>query len=218
MSANRFVLLGALLAGLVWFTSCSSTPQPKPASEQKAAAEAKKEPVLYTAQECLKQLEGQAHLWAMDAKPFHIESIPTSESRGLEGKSAVWSAWFASPSRQSVRTFFCSGSRDPNAPVFGVTRGGEMPYDPKFVFFESFLLKTDSDKAFTIADGRGGQALLKKNPDQPVTYLVEMERGQSVPYWYVIYGKTLKENKGIGVINATTGSFVRAGKASEPGS
>jgi hypothetical protein len=38
------------------------------------------------------------------------------------------------------------------------------------------------------------------------------ERKQYVPVWYVIYGASEKDRKGIGVINATTGAFVSAGK------
>lgn len=213
MSAIRLAAVSVLFIGLAILVGCSSGPQNKPAPEQpKPAAETKKEPVFYTALQCLKQLEGQAHLWATDAKPFHLESDLTSESTGKDGKSTIWNVWFASPSRRSVRTFTCSGSRQPDAPAFGLSRGIEMPYDPKFVLFDEFLLKTDSDKAFAVAQDHGGESLFKKDPQQPVTYLVEMGRGQTVPQWFVIYGKNMKESKGIGVINATTGAFVKAGK------
>jgi hypothetical protein len=33
-----------------------------------------------------------------------------------------------------------------------------------------------------------------------------------VPVWFVIYGTSEKDRKGIGVINATSGGFVSAGK------
>jgi hypothetical protein len=38
------------------------------------------------------------------------------------------------------------------------------------------------------------------------------DRKQNVPVWYVIYGASETDRKGIGVINATTGAFVSAGK------
>jgi hypothetical protein len=34
----------------------------------------------------------------------------------------------------------------------------------------------------------------------------------NVPVWYVIYGASEADRKGIGVINATTGAFISAGK------
>ena len=74
------------------------------------------------------------------------------------------------------------------------------------------LLKTDTDKAFAIAQQHGGDAILKKDAQQPITYVLLKDRGLNVPVWYVVYGANDKDRKGIGVINATTGDFVRAGK------
>jgi hypothetical protein len=117
---------------------------------------------------------------------------------------------FVSGQRSAMRAFMCSGSLDPAAPAFGLSEGSDMPLPRAGSAFDSFLLKVDSDKAFELSQGKGGEALLKKNPDQPVTYIVEMAHGQTTPEWYVIYGKDLKSNKGLGVINATTGAFLRA--------
>jgi hypothetical protein len=63
-----------------------------------------------------------------------------------------------------------------------------------------------------MAQQHGGDAILKKNAQQPVTYVLLKDRKQNVPVWYVIYGASEKDRKGIGVINATTGAFVSAGK------
>jgi hypothetical protein len=207
----RVAVLAPVLAGLALLAGCSSGTNPVP-EKTKTVTETKTEPVLYTAKECFSRLEGQARLWASDAMPFHVESDFTPESTGKDGKTAVWRAIFVSGSRRTAKAFTCSGSRAPDAPVFGVTADMEMPYDPKYVPFDSFLLKVNSDKAFEVAQQHGGENLLKKDPQQPVAYLVEMARGQTVPHWYVIYGKNLKDNKGIGVINATTGAFLRASK------
>ena len=74
------------------------------------------------------------------------------------------------------------------------------------------MVKTDTDKAFGIAQQHGGDGIIKKNAKQPVTYLLLKDRKQNVPVWYVIYGTSEHDRKGIGVINATTGAFVSAGK------
>jgi hypothetical protein len=73
-------------------------------------------------------------------------------------------------------------------------------------------VKTDTDQAFEITRQHGGEAILKKNALQPVMYLLLKDRKQNVPVWYVIYGTSEKDRKGISVINATTGAFVSAGK------
>ncbi len=209
MRASRLLLVVPLVLTTGILIGCSQQPATKPVAEQ-PKPEAKKQPVLYTAQECLKRVEGQAHLWAMDSRPIHIESDLTSESIGQGGKSAVWRFMFVSGQRGAMRAFMCSGSLDPAAPIFGLSEGSDMPLPQGGNAFDSFLLKVDSDKAFEVSKGRGGEALLKKYPDQPVTYIVEMARGQTTPEWFVIYGKDLKNNKGLGVINATTGAFLRA--------
>ena len=211
MRARHLLLIAAILIATGILPACSNQPAGK-SVPPKPAAETKNQPVVYTAQECLKRVEGQARLWAIDARPIHIESDLTSESLGREGKSAVWRFMFVSAQRSAMRAFMCSGSLDAGAPAYGLSQGMDLSLPREGTPFDSFLLKVDSDKAFGVAQGHGGEVLLKKTPEQPVTYIVEMARGQTVPHWYVIYGKDLKNNKGLGVINATTGAFVRASK------
>src|SRR5713101_5795305 len=184
----------------------------KPAS---GAPPQSKEPVLYTGQEAFNRMMGLAMKWSRDAQPARLESVPTTETTGQNGKSAIWRGYFASPSRRSVKTIVCSGSRRPDAPPFGVSaEGSEGAYnaDAANLAFLPLLVKTDTDKAFEITRQHGGDAILKKNVQQPVTYLLLKDRKQNVPVWYVIYGTSETDRKGIGVINATTGAFISAGK------
>src|SRR5208283_670665 len=116
--------------------------------------------------------------------------------------------YFASPTMQAVKTFVCSGSRRPDAPPFGVSSegtDGAYTAESASYAFSSFLLKTDSDKAFEIAEQHGGEAILKKDPQQPITYILLKDRKANMPLWYVSYGTSEKDRKGVGVINATTG-------------
>jgi hypothetical protein len=171
--------------------------------------------VLYTGQEAFNRMMGLAMKWSRDAQPARLESVTTAETTGQNGKSAVWRGYFASPSRRSTKTIVCSGSRRPDAPPFGVSaEGSEGAYnaDAANLAFLPLLVKIDTDKAFAITLQHGGQAILKKNAQQPVTYLLLKDRKQNVPVWYVIYGTSEKDRKGISVINATTGAFVSAGK------
>jgi len=174
-----------------------------------------KEPVLYTGQGAFNRMMGLALKWSPDAQPARLESVLTTETTGQNGKSTVWRGFFASPRRRSVKTIVCSGSRRPDAPPFGVSaEGNEGAYnsDAANLAFLPLLVKTDTDKAFQITLQHGGEAILKKNAQQPVMYLLLKDRKQNVPVWYVIYGTSETDRKGIGVINATTGAFVSAGK------
>jgi len=186
-----------------------------PEKAASGASPQNKEPVLYTGQEAFNRMMGLAMKWSRDAQPARLESVPTTETTGQNGKSAVWRGFFTSPRRRSVKTIVCSGSRRPDAPPFGVSaEGNEGAYnsDAANLAFLPLLLKTDTDKAFEITLQHGGEAILKKNAQQPITYLLLKDRKQNVPVWYVIYGTSEKDRKGISVINATSGAFVSAGK------
>jgi hypothetical protein len=158
---------------------------------------------------------GLAMKWSGDAAPARVESVLTSEATGQGGKSAVWRGYFASPSHRSTKTFVCSGSRLPGAPPFGVSpEGAEGAYNAQSasLAFSQYLVKTDTDKAFDVAQQHGGDAIVKKDAQQSVTYLLLKDKKLNVPVWFVIYGASEKDRKGIGEINATTGDFISAGK------
>ena len=212
----KFYRLGFALSVIsiaILTTGCSSTQDNT--KESSAGKPESKDPVLYTGQEAFNRMLGLAMKWSRDAQPARLESVPTTETTGQNGKSAIWRGYFASPSRRSTKTIVCSGSRRPDAPPFGVSaEGTEGAYnaDAANLAFLPLLVKTDTDKAYEITRQHGGEAILKKNAQQPVTYLLLKDRKQNVPVWYVIYGTSETDRKGIGVINATTGAFVSAGK------
>ena len=216
MKFYRLAFAVGVISVAVLTAGCGSTESnggpEKPASP---APSQSKEPVLYTGQEAFNRMMGLALKWSADAQPARLESVLTTETTGQNGKSTVWRGFFASPRRRSVKTIVCSGSRRPDAPPFGVSaEGSEGAYnaDAANLAFLPLLVKTDTDKAFEITRQHGGDAILKKNAQQPVTYLLLKDRKQNVPVWYVIYGTSEKDRKGISVINATTGAFISAGK------
>jgi hypothetical protein len=216
MKFYRLAFAVGVISVAVLSAGCGSTENnggpEKPASP---APSQNKEPVLYTGQEAFNRMMGLALKWSADAQPARLESVLTTETTGQNGKSTVWRGFFASPRRRSVKTIVCSGSRRPDAPPFGVSaEGSEGAYnaDAANLAFLPLLVKTDTDKAFEITRQHGGDAILKKNAQQPVTYLLLKDRKQNVPVWYVIYGTSEKDRKGISVINATTGAFISAGK------
>jgi len=199
----------------VMMVACSSTTTaPAGSTQTQTAPVVKKEPVLYTGKSCLSQMAGMAGRWQPDAVPFHMESGLNAESNGHDGKSTIWRGMFASPSRRTYKVFTCSGSRLRNEAAAGVTSTAETAYGPTVpaLMFQSFFLTTDSDKAFALAQENGGAKLLEKDPQQPVTYTLDWNAKQKQLLWVVIYGTALNESKGVGVIDASTGKFLRAAK------
>ena len=201
------VFLACLILVACGSAPTSSNPAPAPVAE-------KKHPVLYTAKSCFSQMAGAAARWAPDAMPVHLESALNAESTGLAGKSTIWRAMYASPSRGTWRSFTCSGSRLNDEPAMGVTGTVESASSPEMSrsMFQSLLLIVDSDKAFATAQENGGSGILKKNPEQPVLYALDWDAKNRELVWSVMYGTSHNDSKGIGLVDATSGKFLRAVK------
>jgi len=216
MKATRLFGVAAIfLSGLI-IIACSSTPtspSTTPSATPSPAAE-KKEPVLYTGKNCLSQMANSAARWQPDALPVHMESNLNAESNGHDGKSTIWRAMFASATRGTNRTFTCSGSRLKTEEPIGVTVSTELASSPDInrSMFQPMLLIIDSDKAYAIAQENGGANVLKKDPQQPVIYTLDWDAKNKELVWVVMYGASRSDSKGVGVINASTGKFLRAGK------
>lgn len=214
MKSYRLAFALSVIGVVMLAVGCSSN-ENKTAPATPAAAPKKVEPTLYTGQEAFNRMLGLALKWSADAEPARVESVLTTDTTGQGGKSTVWRGYFASPSHRSTKSFVCSGSRLPGAPPFGVSpEGVEGVYNAQSanLVFSQYLLKTDTDKAFEVAQQHGGDAILKKDAQQVITYVLLKDKKLNIPVWFVIYGASEKDRKGIGVINATTGAFVSAGK------
>jgi hypothetical protein len=155
-----------------------------------------------------------ARNWSIDAQPIHIESRPRKEDQ-TDGKAAVWAGMFASPSKQATRSFLWSGSAEKEAPERGVTPGsigtfsaGNISTQP----FQTAYLKIDSDRALQIANKKGGTALLKKDPEQPIKYELNWEPQKQRLVWRVVYGTSDRDKKLAVVVNASSGEFVKTEK------
>jgi len=213
MKSHRIFGIAALFITAIILVACSST-STTPSGTQAQASIEKKEPALYTGKSCLSQMAGVAARWQADALPVHMESSLNTESSGQEGKSTVWRAIFASASRGTNRTFICSGSRLKEEPALGVTGNAEIASAPQISrsMFQSFLLTVDSDKAYAVAKEHGGDALLKKDPNQPVVYTLDWDSKNRELVWGIIFGTSAKDSKGVAVVDASNGRFLRAGK------
>ncbi|MBI3476707.1 MAG: hypothetical protein HY010_13325 [Acidobacteria bacterium] len=207
-------LLAVAIVSIYLLTSCDSTPKAGEGASTTAPAAPVKPPQPYTGLQAFSCISGLAQKWSPDVIPVRLESQPNSEANGQGGKSTVWKAGFISPSRRKLKYFYCSGSRLKESPPYGPSAGSEEPYgsDVPALGFQSLFLKTDSDKAFAVAQEHGGANLIKKNPDQVVTYFVLWNQKQQALHWYVMYGKDKESAAGTGIVNALTGVYVGIGK------
>jgi hypothetical protein len=206
---KRFLLttaVAALLAG------CSSNPQP---AEKPAAAKPEPETEVLTGRVAFQKLFVTARSWAPDAQPFRLESEAVKQAAGADGKAGIWRGYFASPSKRAVKPYLWSGVSGPDAPERGVSPGVEDTYSPSNTStrpFDFAFLKSDSDKAFEVAQAHGGKKLLEADPQQPIKYLLLWDPSTNQLLWHVIYGTTDMDARLRIAVDASTGSFLRVEK------
>ena len=195
---------------LAMLAACQSNPPQ--ATETKPEV---KTPELITGRAAFQKVFIAARNYAVDVKPFRIESILTTDGNGHDGKSAVWRASFASTTLRGVKPFIWSGSNAQDAPSRGVSPGNEDTYNPNnssTQVFDVGFLKIDSDQAFTEAQKHGGDKVLEKDPAAPVLYVCDWNHNTNELVWHVIYGESREAAKITISINASTGEFIRVEK------
>jgi hypothetical protein len=199
------------MLGLTILTGCTSEPA-KPVQTEKAQPKATE---AVTGRTAFQKLYISARGWARDAQPYRLESQSTDDWKGKDGKSAVWRAYFASPSQRGVKPFIWSGSQAPDAPSSGISPGNEDTYSPSNSstrVFDPAFLKVDSDKALEAAQKHGGDKILQKAPDTPILYVLSWSGVTNELIWHVIYGANAEDAKLRIAVNASNGEFLRVEK------
>ena len=206
---NRLLMI---VVALVWMAGCTSEQPAKPAATEKPQP---KGPEFLTGRAAFQKLYIAARGWARDAQPYRIESVITGDSKGKEGKSAVWRSAFASPMQRGVKPFVWSGEEASDAPSRGISPGAEDNYSASNAstqIFDPAFLKVDSDKALEASQKHGGDKILAKNPDTPILYVCDWSRSTNELIWHVIYGESRENSKLRVAVNASSGDFMRVEK------
>jgi hypothetical protein len=203
--------IAAALISLALLTGCSSEPE-KPAEPAKPEV---KGPELLTARSGFQKTYVAARGWSQDAKPYRLESVVTSDANGRDGKWAAWRASFGSPTQRSAKTFIWSGSAADGAPSRGVSFGVEDSYsstNASTQVWDMQFLKIDSDQALATAQKHGGDKILEKTSDTPVSYVCDWNRNSNQLIWHVIYGSGRENSKLTVSVDASSGEFIRVEK------
>jgi hypothetical protein len=211
---RRYVPLAGVSCLLLLLSACSSGNQQKsgqPSSEPAPAPAAPKTEAS-TGRIAFQRMYMAARTWTPDAQGFRLESQPTSDATGVGGRSAIWRARFGSSGKSAAKPIMWVGSIDPDAPSRGLTPGGEDSFNPANSSTRQFdiaFLRADSDKAFEVAQKRGGKKILDKDPKTPVRYLLNWDPQRNTLVWHVTYGE---KNLLRIAVNASTGEFIRVVK------
>lgn len=192
-----------LLAGLL-LVGCEES---KPTASNTPSPE-KKVTETETGRFALQKMIPIARFWATDAKPITLQSSPSSESTGQDGKSAYWRAVFGSASRGKSEPFSWSGIPDSK----GVDHGAEDTFNPNNRSTQAWdlaFLKVDTDKAFEVAQEHGGKQLLEKDPKMQIMYFLGWNAQSNELSWFVVYGGSTSNAKLTIIVDASSGRFVR---------
>lgn len=204
---GKLKVWGMGVAIMLALSGCGSEPEKTQPAAQKEAPK-KGETTFETGRSAFQRMYVSARTWAPDVQLVRLESRPTKEDP-KDGRAAAWSAVFVSASKQNVRNYAWSGVATDSDK--GVQPGSMDYYSPSNAStrpFDLSFLKVDSTKAFEVADKKGGAALLKKDPNQPVKYMLFFEPAKARLLWRVIYGNSLNDAKLKVLVNATNGDFV----------
>jgi hypothetical protein len=197
---------------LLLLAACSSH---GPAESQPTAKSAPKQSEYETGRVAFQKMYLSAREWAGDAAPFRLQSQFTPDAPVNDGKAGVWRASFASPTKAMMKMFVWSGLAGPDAPEAGVSFSAEDSWSPANTSTRVFnlgFLRTDSDKAYEVAQKNGGQKLTTKDPKQPAFFVLDWDASKNLLVWHVIYGSSQDDAKLRIAVNATTGDFLRIEK------
>lgn len=196
---------------LLFLAACSSDSN-KPAEPAKPEV---KGPEMLTARSGFQKVYVAARSWNQDARPYRLESVVTTDGNGHDGKWAIWRAGFASPAARVSKTYTWSGSAADGAPSRGINFGVEDSYsatNSSTQIWDMAFLKIDSDQAVETAQKHGGDKVLEKAPDTPVTFVCDWNHNSNELIWHVIYGSGREGAKLVVSVNASTGEFIRVEK------
>jgi len=197
---NLSKLLSAPLICLL-LAACSESPK----TETPKPAEKPPEPV--TGRQAFQRIYPQVRTWAVDATPLTLRTVKLS-AKPEKGKADAWELVFVSPSLAKSKTYTYSIVEAEGNLHEGVFAGMEDSYSGRGGSgFPIAALKFDSDQAYDAAAEKSAD-YIKKNPDKPISYLLEVNRKFPDPVWRVIWGESVSSSNYSVYVDASTGKYL----------
>jgi len=196
------------LAAVSCLVGCGSEPK-KPEEAPVKAKPVAAANEYETGRAAFQRMYVSARTWAPDAQLVRLESRPLKDDP-KDGTAGVWVGLFVSAAKQSMRSYTWTGvgserergvspgSLDYYSPANANTR----PWDLNF-------LKVDSTKALEVANGKGGAAILKKNPELPLKFMLFFDSRKNELLWRVIYGSSVNDAKLKVLVYASSGLYFK---------
>jgi len=148
-----------------------------------------------------------ARSWAVDAQPVRVQSIALPNVKTTDGKAGAWEVLFFSPATGRTKTYTWSESEAGGNLHQGVFAGQEESMGSAKPFPIS-AIQQDSDEAYKVAVSKSAD-YIKKNPDKPVIYILEMSNRFPQLVWRVVWGESVGTSDYSVFVDAATGKFLQ---------
>ncbi len=193
----------ALVPWLLLLASCSQPVKTEKAAEPAAPPEA------IAGREAFYKTYPQARTWATDATPLQVKSIDLKQVKSGAGKAGAWQVIYVSPSRGKSRMFTYSAVEAEGNLHQGVFANLEESYSASHQStpFAVQALKIDTDAAWETAV-KNSADYIKKHPDGPITYVLELTNRYPNVAWRIIWGESVSASDYSVFVDATTGVFL----------
>lgn len=201
------ILVAAALAAHV---ACfdSSSPSEIKARQEKGEKKAL-EPI--SGQNAYYRMYGLAKGWAPDLQAYRCEPVRLEAVPEKDGKFPAWKCVFVSESKRSMKTYSYSVV-EAEGLYKDVFAGHDESYTGprgQNVPFPILALKIDSGSAIETAKAqKDSVAYMKKNPDVPITPVLEKTKELGNAVWRVYWGNPSTSNYSV-LVDASTGDYVK---------
>jgi len=151
-----------------------------------------------------------ARSWAPDAQLLKLDSTHLVDLPGDPAKAGFWEAIFTSADKAAARSYTWSAVEQLPDIHKGVFAGPIQPYTGPSGPSRPFpmaALKVDTDAAYQTARSQAAE-YVKKNPNMPITFLLEKTERFPSPAWRVIWGESVSTSGFSVYVDATLGTYL----------
>ncbi|HUP05338.1 MAG TPA: hypothetical protein VMU19_15175 [Bryobacteraceae bacterium] len=205
---NYLLKTVAIGTAAIVMAACSSAPAPAPSEAPPAASTAPKPVEPVSGKTAFYEMYKPARQWATDLQPLSLASGELAGFKNADGKAALWTAVFVSPSLAQARHFTYA-----IATVGTVSRGVSADPPERWsgptkaaMAFQNSDIQVDSDAAFKTAATKGAD-WLKEHADKKWTIELGSASRFPAPVWYILWGDA-KAGGYAQFVNASTGEIV----------
>lgn len=180
--------------------SCSST------NVKETPKQAEPPPEAVTGRRAFQEMYPMVRTWAIDALPVQVQSINLAQVKSGPGTAGAWQATFFSAASGKTKMYTWSAIESEGNLHKGVFAGPEESASSNKTF-PLAALHVDSDEAYKVAVSKSAD-YIKKHPNMPLLYVLEMTTRFPQLAWRVVWGESLPLSDYSVFVDAATGEFI----------